>query len=102
MCLTSAMTPLYIMEGFSKTGICPFSVEAPLNSELVIDPIEKIDPLPPKKKKRGHGISGKFLIEGKPLPTGISALPLQEFLPFLLYLKAMISSSTQKKLDLYN
>lgn len=69
MCLASAMTPLYILEGFSKTGIFPFSVEAPLSSELVVDPIEKIDPLPPKKRKRGHGISGKFLTDGKPLPT---------------------------------
>jgi hypothetical protein len=69
LCLTSAMTPLYIGAGFSKTGIFPFSEAAPLNSELVVDPLSCLAPPVPKKRKRGHGISGKLLTNGEPLPT---------------------------------
>jgi hypothetical protein len=62
MCLASALTLLWILKGFSKTGIFPFSLEALLNSELVIDPLTHIDPPLPKKKKCEHGISRRLLI----------------------------------------
>jgi hypothetical protein len=70
MCLASALTPLWILEGFSKTSIFPFSLEALLNSELVIDPLTHIDPSPFKKKKKcGHGISERLLTGGELVPT---------------------------------
>jgi DDE superfamily endonuclease len=68
-CLQSALTPLYICEGFSKTGIFPFSREAPLNSELVIDPVDQIDQPRPAKRTRGPRISNQILTYGRPLPT---------------------------------
>jgi DDE superfamily endonuclease len=69
MCLQSALTPLYICDGFSKTGIFPFSKEAPLKSELVIDPTDQLDLSRPSKKRRGPGISNRILTDGQPLPT---------------------------------
>ena len=76
MCLSSAQTPLYITERFSRIEIWSFSKKALLNSALVIDPLPLLDPLSPKKKKRGHGISGRILTEGIPLPTVyLSAAP---------------------------
>lgn len=67
-CLTTAMTPLYITEGFSKTGIFPFSVDAPLSSEMVIDPLDRINLSRPSRKRKSNGISSRILTDGIPHP----------------------------------
>lgn len=74
-CLAPALTPLQITQGFSRAGIWPFSKEAPLNSNLVRNPLAEINFQVPKKRTRGVRIAGKVLTFGESAPPALPALP---------------------------
>ena len=67
-CLQVALTGIYITDGFERAGIWPFSVDAPLKSNLIIHKIDLMDFAPPSKRKRGPTIAGQVLTFGEPTP----------------------------------
>lgn len=82
MCLDASLNCLNITQGFAKTGLYPFSPDAPLDSNLVRNPLTQFIYPPTKKSKRGPDICGKLLTDGKifvphqlpqPQPLQISA-----------------------------
>ena len=60
-CFQVALSGLYIKKGFSRAGIYPFSVNALLDSTLVIDPNDQIDFQPPLQKSKAIKFAGKLL-----------------------------------------
>ena len=82
LCLQLALGGLHIMSGFSRAGIHPFSKQAPLNSNLIRNPLAEITLPPQQKKKRGATIAGKILINGldqtPALPPPIPIIPLPQ------------------------
>lgn len=82
LCLQSALTALQITTGFARAGIWPFSKEAPLNSNLVRNPLQELEFQAPIKRKRGPSIAGKVLTNGVALPPAItSTTPSTSSLP---------------------
>lgn len=77
LALDDACSKLNIITGFAKAGISPFSLEAPLNSSLVRDPLTQWVPERKAKKKQGVDISGKVLTDN----TVIVPLQLGDILP---------------------
>ena len=81
LALEATLTTLTITKGFSRAGIWPFSAQAPLNSSLIINPIDSIVNQRPKRKKRGPNISGTLLtargpVTSNPLPSYTSTQQL--------------------------
>jgi hypothetical protein len=68
LCLDGACTILNITSGFSKAGISPYSLEAPLNSSLVRDPATQYVSERKTKRKYGPNISGKVITDGMVIP----------------------------------
>jgi DDE superfamily endonuclease len=75
-CLQLALGGLHIMNSFSRAGIHPFSKQAPLQSNLIRNPLTEITLQPLAKKKRGPSIAGKILVNGvDQTPVLLSPLP---------------------------
>lgn len=72
-CLQGALIALHIMNGFRRAGIYPFSKEAPLNSDLVRNPLQELNFKLPEKRKRGKSIAGKVLTNGESTPPSLPA-----------------------------
>jgi hypothetical protein len=68
LCLQASLTGLQISLGFARAGIWPFSKEAPLNSNLIRNPLAELEYQPPKKRTRGQRIAGTILTNGQPTP----------------------------------
>lgn len=73
--LQIALAGAYIMNGFARAGIWPYSCEAPLKSGLVIDPFDNPNPEKPAKRRRGPRISGRILTNGIDVTPAFPALP---------------------------
>lgn len=80
LCLQAALTGLQITLGFARAGIWPFSKGAPLNSNLIRNPLNEVDYQVPKKRTRGARIAGKVLTYGEnatlTLPPSQPPLPI--------------------------
>jgi len=77
--LQSAFLGYQIQAGFKRSGLFPYSPEAPLDSNLVRNPLLERSFEPPKKKKRGVPIAGKLLTTLPKQPLGLpsSSLPIE-------------------------
>lgn len=84
LALQVALTPLYIKKGFAKAGICPYVIDTPMSSELIIHATEDLVPRGPKVSRNGRkSISGQILLpanvqiilqQNPPIPVPIVAV----------------------------
>ena len=96
-CLQLALGGLHIMNGFSRAGIHPFSKQAPINSNLIHNPLAEITLAPLTKKKRGPTIAGKILVNGiDQTPAILPSCPTTSFSNCPAFSKISPSSSSQK------